>query len=213
MNQELVEGMNKLKTGALINLLSVVLMLIGIITAVATFGFMPIENPRNLIGMLAIAGLFIILVIIALVLGIVGFIMYFKATGHLKRYDEKYGIGRTGMVLQIIGLLLIFIPILAILAIISQMRPYEVPGLLAISLVFIFILIGAIMIIVGAILFGIMLIRLEDVESDFKVAGIVYFVGMILSFILGAIGSIIGIVSTILIYMSANKALKKLSTS
>ncbi len=214
MDVELVEGLKKLKTGAMVNLISVVLILISV---VLIFSSVDMANPENLQAFLiavSAMGSFIALMVVAVILGIVGFVMYFIATGHLKRYDSKLGIGRWGMLLQVIGLILIFIPLLLLIAIASSRPDATVGGAIFASFGLLFV--GGLLIIVGAILFGIMLMRLgEDpnVESGFKTAGVIYLIRIILSFIARAIEEILGIVTTILIYVNAKNSLKKLRLS
>ncbi|ADC66669.1 conserved hypothetical protein [Ferroglobus placidus DSM 10642] len=213
MNNELVEGLKDLKTGALLNLLAMLLIFFGMGIMFATFGFTPMREikPEEFLGMMAVFGIFALLFLLAIILSLASFIMYFKATGHLKNYDERYGVGRKGMILEIIGSILIlasFIPLTAT-GTTKEFHYATFEILAAFSLVFA----GAIALIVGAILFGIMLMRLEEVESDFKVAGILYFLGMILSFFTGIIGVLIGIATTALIYISAKSALKRISAA
>lgn len=71
---------------------------------------------------------------------------------------------------------------------------------------------GGILVLIGAILFGIMLIRMDEVESGFKIAGILLIAGIILDFISGGIGLIIMIVSMVLVYTSSKSALKPYKT-
>ncbi len=71
---------------------------------------------------------------------------------------------------------------------------------------------GGILVLIGAILFGIMLIRMDEVESGFKIAGILLIAGIILNFISGGIGLIIMIVSMVLVYTSSKSALKPYKT-
>ncbi len=213
MSVELVEGLKDLKTGALLNLLAVLLIFFSMGMMFATFGFTPMREiePEEILGMMAIFGVFALLFLLAIILSLASFVMYFKATGHLKNYDEKYGIGRKGMILEIVGVVLMltsFIPIIATGMRLEEAH-YAVSGVVIAAFLLIFA--GAIALIVGAILFGVMLMRLEEVERDFKVAGILYFVGMALSFFTGIIGVLIGIATTVLIYISAKSALRRLS--
>ncbi len=212
MNTELVEGLKDLKKGALLNLLGVLFVFLGMGAVIATVGFAPMKEvePEKFVGMMAILGVFALLFLVAVILSLISFVMYFMATGHLKNYDEKYGIGRLGLILEIIGVLLILIPLLFALATAGR-GMHEGAMFGAFMAVIGFVFLGAIALIVGAVLFGVMLMRLGDVESDFKVAGVLYFVGMILSFFTGIIGAILGIATTILIYVSANSALKRIS--
>lgn len=213
MNAELIEGLKDLKTGAMVSLISIVLVLVSLVLIFGSVGMINPENPQAFLVAMGALGSFAILILIAVILGIIGFVMYFMATGHLKRYDPKLGIGWWGMVLQLVGLILMFVPILLLVGVVVS-NPHAngaIAGAVLASLGL--LIIGGLMIIVGAILFGIMLMRLgEDpnVESGFKTAGIIYLVGIVLSFIAGAIGEILGIVTTILIYINAKNSLERL---
>ncbi len=205
---ELVAGLKNLKTGAMVSLISIILALVSVVLVISSVGMVNPGNPKAFLLAMSAMGSFVVILIAAVVLGIVGFVLYFMATGHLSRYDPRLGIGRWGMTLQIVGLILVFVPVILIVGAIAS------HAILSAILASIGLMVlGGLLIIVGAILFGIMLIRLgEDpnVDSGFKMAGIIYLVGIILSFVAGAIGEILGIVTTILIYISAKNSLERL---
>jgi uncharacterized membrane protein len=108
---ELIEGLKKLKKGALFTLLSQILVVIAIALVLSTVGWLPMGSYRSpemfyteviykLMGiMIPLVGLFVA----SAILGLVGFILFFIGTGHLKRSNPRYGIGRLGMVLQVVG--------------------------------------------------------------------------------------------------------------
>ena len=220
MDAELIEGLKKLKTGAKVNLISIVLVLISLVIifgSIGSIGMVNPENPQAFLVVMSTIGSFMALIVIAVILGIIGFVMYFMATGNLRRYDSKLSIGRWGMLLQVIGLILMFVPVvvMAFIALATGSRADGTFLVGALLSLFGLLFVGAILIIVGAVLFGIMLMRLgEDpnVESGFKTAGIIYLIGIILSFVAGGVGEILGIVTTILIYINAKNSLKKLAT-
>lgn len=209
---ELVNGLRDLRVGAMLNLISVILVLASVIFLFATIGGFPnLKDPSAFIGLMAIAGTYVTILIVAAIIGLVGFVFYFKATGHLKRYDPDYGIGRIGMVLQIVGLILMLASFGLIFLAVSLARALPQAALGATLSMLGLIIVGAIVIIVGSILFSVMLIRLGKVDSGFKIAGILYLIGIILNFIVSGIGTILGIVSTILIYTSSGRSLERLS--
>jgi len=70
-------------------------------------------------------------------------------------------------------------------------------------------LLVAILIIIGAILFGIMLMRMDKVEFSFKTDGILYLVGMIQNFAIIGVGNAFAIVSLVLIYTSSSEVLNR----
>ena len=73
--------------------------------------------------------------------------------------------------------------------------------------------IGGLIAIIGAILFGIMLLRLskvEGVDQGFNTAGILYLISVVASVVFAALGSILMFVTLILIYMAADRSLKNI---
>jgi len=71
---------------------------------------------------------------------------------------------------------------------------------------------GIILIVVGAILFGVMLMRMGEIESGFKTAGILYLLSIILNFVVNGVGNIFAIVSLILIYTTSTSVIDKSNT-
>jgi len=206
--EELIKGLADLKNGALVNLIAIILVIIVVGSILGTIGMTKPMTKPNAIMILAALGSMVLVLLVAMILGIIGFIYYFKATGHLKRYNSNLGIGRTGITLQLIGCALVFLSVLIVAAMLAAHM-----GAVAIVTLPIMLILGVVLMIIGAIFFGIMLMRLgEDpnVESGFKTAGIIYLIGMVLAFILGIIGDILGIIVTIMIYVSAKRSLSKL---
>ncbi len=97
-----------------------------------------------------------------------------------------------------------------------EMAPMEVFLVGALSSM-VFILLGGILIFVGAILFGIMLIRLGDLENvsdKIHTAGILYIIGMVLLMIpyVNIIGSILTLISVVMVYLGAKETLSELKS-
>lgn len=68
------------------------------------------------------------------------------------------------------------------------------------------IIFGAVIaILVGAIFFGVMLIRMGDIEGGFKTAGILYIIGILVP--------VLPIIAVILAYLSAGRAVDKLTSN
>ncbi len=203
---ELIKGLRGLKNGALVNLVSIGLSVIGLAIAMKTVH--AFRDPKMALMAFMALGSVVILLLISTALGIVSFIFYFNATGHLKRYKADLGIGRTGMILLLAGIILLFIGMFIIIGVASY-QPFT--ALLTLPILMI---VSAILLIIGAVFFGIMLMRLgetHEVSSGFKTAGILYIIGLILSFFLGVVGGIVGVISTVLIYKSAKESLSSLS--
>jgi hypothetical protein len=150
------------------------------------------------------AGLFLLIATISLI----SFIMFFQATGYLKKYDSRYSIGRLGMVLQIVGMGLVFVALSLILASISLSATASIAIMGTIFLSVGLIVIAVILMFAGAILFGIMTARLKRIDSNFEIAGIVYIIGVLVNIIFSGMGIVLHTISMILIYYSANKVLK-----
>jgi len=203
---ELIKGLRGLKNGALVNLISIALVLVAVLSVMGTVS--GLRDPKMAMLALMALGSFLVLLLAAIALGIVGFILYFEATGHLKRYNPSLGIGRTGMSLQVLGIVLLFLSVFIIAGVALAHKPYA--AVLAFPIL---ALLSAVLLIVGAVLFGIMLMRLGDVpgvSSGFRTAGIIYLVGLVLSFLFEPVGSILGIVATVLIYKSAKDSLSSI---
>ncbi len=97
-----------------------------------------------------------------------------------------------------------------------EMAPMEV-FLVGVLSSMVLILLGGILIFVGAILFGIMLIRLGDLENvsdKIHTAGILYIIGMVLLMIpyVNIIGSILTLISVVMVYLGAKETLSELKS-
>ena len=212
---ELIAGLRRLRTGALISLIAVILIIVSLGIIFFSVGFFmpgPGASPYPPMAMITGTVMFSLVVIgAAAVLGLIAYILWFMAAGHLKRYNMKWGIGRLGMTLQIIALAIIALALIIILptAIIGGFKVFL--GVFAGFVGIMFV--GGILSIVGAILFAIMLIRLPEepkIDSGFKVAGILYLLGLIISLIptINIVGLILSIVAVIMIYISSGNSLK-----
>jgi uncharacterized membrane protein len=241
---DLIEGLNRLKSGALIQLIAFILIAIGLVGFVFFWGFvfMPPQQGMTLPGLLRIlsgAMLFVALIIIAWILSIIAFYYWYSATGYLRRYnDERLGIGRTGMTLILIALVLLILVVGGIFAFLYTVGSMTVGGLeipaihpmeplgpatnymsFFIAMLGILILpalLGGILLLVGMIMFSIMLMRLGDMEnvsSSIHTAGILFIIAIILSIIpyVNFIGSILHLIGIILIYSGAGETISRLS--
>jgi hypothetical protein len=193
---DLNEGMENLWKGSLVYLLAVAFSWASVIPLIATgFTAGDLINP----ALIASLGALAILIVAAIVLGIASFVYLFMATGALRKANERYGIGRKGMILILVGLILFsFSLILALFA--AATGASEEIALLIVGIIGLLWIIAAVLLLIGVILFGIMLLRLEDVDSRFKTAGIIYLIGIIVPFLI--------IAAMILVYSAANRAIK-----
>ena len=216
---ELIEGFRKLRFGALISIISVIVAFASLAILFFTVGFaLPTIYPAPMSHMFSgVAITTMTVILVASALSLIAFILWFMATGNFKRYNpDRFGIGRLGLLLQIIGIILIFAGSLAFVGVAFA----QGPNITLFGVFFGFIaivMLAAILVLVGAILFAIMLMRLpedQNVESDFKTAGILYLIGIILSIIpyISMVGSILTLVAVILIFTYSGSTLKRLET-
>ena len=244
---ELRRGLDRLRLGALLEIAAFVVVISGLIvlgSASSAYSFGAYGSSGELSGSHPLSGgglttppaatesgnIFVVLgaivglMLISGVLGIISFVLWFMATGNLKRYSERLGIGRTGMILQLIAIIIIIVGMIGFIAFIAvsakQLLPREpsfgaFPGMMAGILGILGIaIIGAILAVIGGIMFGLMLMRMpeEGLDNGFKTAGIIYLVGMVVSLIpfVSLISFILSLISVILIYRSAKRNLESL---
>lgn len=214
---ELINGFEKLRTGAMVYLISVILLFISTVLFMAMgmsllgiSEYTPDKIAEVLGGLMA----GFIPMVLAVILSLIAFILWFIATGHFKRHDPtKLGIGRLGMILQLVAVVIILVILGVVLATITTGSSEAVLGGL---LTFTVSLIpAAIISIVGTIFFAMMLMRLPEepkVDPGFKTAGTFYIVALILSFIpyVNIVGSIIGLVAVIMVYLASGTSIKTL---
>lgn len=194
---ELVNGLRRMRTGALMYILATSILLLGLLSLVLVSGFSSADpmNPALIFGV----GIFLVIFVLCIILSIAGFIYFFMATGDLKKAKEEYGIGRNGIFLQILGFLLLFVG-LGLLAL-ETSTSSSIIAIISFAIIF-----GAVIaILVGAIFFGVMLIRMGDIEGGFKTAGILYIIGILVPVLL--------IIAVILAYLSAGRAVDKLTSN
>ncbi|MCW7078130.1 MAG: DUF973 family protein [Canidatus Methanoxibalbensis ujae] len=219
MTEELVEGLKKLKLGALLYLVAIVVLLAGMGIVFASLMLMPggqtmPMDPGSIALMISFVGAILIIVAVIIAIVITAYVMWFIATGHLKRHNSALGIGRTGMIFQIVAVVLLIIE--EIISAALTQNPAAIVG--AVLGFFDSISIAFLLYLVGEILFGIMVMKLAEepnVESGFKVTGILYIVAIVLTLIpfIGAVGCILSLVSVILIYIFAGRSLETLTVS
>ncbi len=241
----LVSGLRDLKSGALFEIISVIILIVAFVPLFAMTSIRPMAlsgpmGPR----MMPLTGLMITQVLIisgaaliAFILAIYSFYKFYKAAGHFKDYDRsRLGIGKTGVLLIIIAIILIIIAGAVAIGffamasvsigtlVSSGPKPMIGPmggfgGLIgaAISLLALVIIAG-ILALIGSIFFGIMIMRLgeiENVEPGFKTAGIIYIVSVILSLIpyIAIVGFVLSIISLVMVYSYSGRSLGSLGAS
>ncbi len=200
MTTDIAEGLRRLKTGALLTFLSQALLTISSIIVIV-----------GLVFRKAVTVPFAITILLSTILSLVGLIQFFIATVHLKRANPNYVIGSVGLAIQLVGVVpMIIFTLPTILALINTVTNVNRAIGIVIYLIFsakMIFIVGGILIIIGAILFGMMLIRMDEIDSGFKTAGTIYLIGAVLNFVFGFIGNILTMISSIIIYRTSSRVL------
>lgn len=222
-SEYLRRGLSDLKKASLLSLISylmlfaMLLISLGIVTR-ADISEM-LYDLRRIQTLLTLSGI-LIGFLISLLLGLFAFYKFFTATGHFKSHDPGLGIGRIGVILELIGLITIIIGATVFGALLSSREAYQGPpmlmetNLLALLGVLLF---GAVLIVIGGVLYSVMLIRLGEIEVIDKLlkwAGILYLIGTLISLIplINLVSVILGVVAMIILYYGCNSSLKSLDT-
>jgi len=227
----IIAALKDLKLGSILSILSGVLGIISVLPILLSLPrmFMRTETPREMLrqimpGIVPAALLFAA----ALVIGIISLYFWFRASNNFKRYDERLGIGKIGAILSIIGISIIVISLLILLATLPQIvsmigMPMDAVGeqlamrFLSLIPAVIVMLLGALIYSIGWILYGVMVMRLGEIQGlnpDFKYAGIIMIAGSLLSFIgdLAIVGLVLELVSLIMISVYSDMSIKSLTS-
>lgn len=209
----LIEALKGLKAGALLALFAVVVPTIVVV-------------PTTLSGTIPVEGAVPGAILVFTVFEIAAIILWLRATGKLREFDsQRLGIGRSGLMLHLIGLVIIVVDLLFLFVLAAIPYGAESTKLTPIILVLISALLaGAVLIVIGIWRFGTMLIRLseiEGIEDGFKVAGILYMVAWLLKIIKSIsintsenmIGDTALFVALILIYTYSKRSIEKLQAT
>ncbi len=232
VNVQLVKGFKELKLGAVLALLSDILVIASLFPLLLAMPRMMWwmsreEAPRSLRealaplmpGMISAAALSVA----ALVVGIMALYLWYRASSTFRRYEEAmFGLGRIGAALALLGSLILVISLALIFLWIfnlSQM-PWRSSDRVAVVLATPLlgaagVLLGALTYVIGWILCGVMVMRLSEIPGmspDFKYAGIMMIAGSVLFFIpqLSIVGALVEIASMIMILVHSDTAIKRL---
>ncbi len=219
VEDHLVMGLSDLKSGAKYSLIAYLLSLLIVAAAFMMFpsllgGGMRVPST-NLTALISL-GIFLLLVGIAiLVVVIVALYKFYRATGHLREFDPRLGLGRTGILLVILGIVVLLLGTsiagLSIGLTAPRMGPSAILG--AIFSIVGIVILGVALVVIGDILFAVMVMRLAEIEGldrGFRIAGALYIASVVLSFVpyIGVAGYAIGLVSTFLIYTYSKNSLE-----
>ena len=208
------EAFMLLRKGALYNLASAVIAIIGAVFMLSSLAsiYQSIEaglsqnlqvNIAAVASTLMVAG---VILLAAIIVYILGWLKFNAAAARLAEFSrERYSIGYTGTRLFIIGLL---VELVGLLVLVGGAAAASIAGILG---SFALIAIGGIVGFIGMILFDVMLIRLGEVDSTFKTAGIILLIGVILSLITetAVIGTLLLLVGYYLVYSAAGRAAER----
>ena len=239
-DSSLVSALKDLKLGSILSILSDVLGIISVLPILLSLPrmFMRAETPREMLRQM-MPGIVptVLLFTAALAVGIISLYFWFRASNEFKRHDERLGIGKIGAILSIIGTCIIIVSLLILFAFLPQMISMirsaiemppgvtdEVVGrqfamrFLSLIPIVVVTLIGGLIYLVGWILYGVMVMRLGEVQGlnpDFKYAGILMIAGALLSLIgnLAIIGLVLELVSLIMILVYSDMSIKSLTSS
>ncbi|MEM4700503.1 MAG: DUF973 family protein [Candidatus Nezhaarchaeales archaeon] len=198
MEGRLIAGLEKLRGGALLSMISTALAAaaLGVILCVAS-SIGPGRPWLEAVALheVAAASAALIMALASLVLAVAAFVYWFMASGDLKRHSPRLGIGRTGMVLSLVGVALLLLVLVAGAAALAPSLPRQPADLEAVARVAVAMVAGALasaaIVVVGGVLFGVMIIRLADepgVQRGFAKAGVLFIVGLVLSALLTPLG-------------------------
>ncbi len=216
--EALREGLEGLRSGALYNLVGAILSIVSVLLMAAVAaavlqsmvaGAGPHARPEHAataIFVAAVPGFAMLLV--AVVVLVLGWLRFKSGAESLTAYNPDYGIGATGAKLFLGGLGIIFVGgLVAIVGALASSTGLLIGGLLIVA-------IGLLLQLVGMILFFVMLLRMDAIDSGFKTAGILLLIGVILTLIsvdgLPLIGYILELVGYYLVYSTAKRSLERL---
>ncbi len=214
------EGVANLAEGAKLNIIAAVVTVIGAI-AMATVAYTaltavpgdlgphPGPGPKGVEGHAAalttLAGVLAILLVSA-ILSLLGWLRFKAGAEALARYNpDAYGIGATGAKLVLIGFAIAAISLLAGIALLLAGSAAGIGALVGLA-------VGGLLVLIGAILFIVMFFRMDEIDPDYKTAGIILIIGFVLSLIkiLAVIGAILELIGFYMVYKTSKNVVKRL---
>lgn len=190
---EVDDGLKMMRRGSFMYLLAFFILLLAIAFTIVTFkDYKAPEFMKR--AFIAALGIFVTF-IMEIMLAVMGFIYFFIAAEKLRKVNQDYGIGRKGMILQLFGFCLIFV----LMPLAFLLKEFNNPLILLLAIT------GAVVILIGVIFFGIMLLRMKDLDRGFETAGILYLIGIAIPILI--------VFAMISIYMSSSRAMKRLSAT
>ena len=128
--KELVTGLRRLRKGALLYFVAFTLSFILLIWVLPSILASILLTPSlQAIWEKGVFTRLLVLLAGGLAFGIPGFIFWFKATGNLKRYNPRLGIGRVGIILPLLSALLLLVAVTAVLIAIPAVGVFKLPSL------------------------------------------------------------------------------------
>jgi hypothetical protein len=212
IEDNLVEGINRLRTGAIIQIFSFIIFIISfLIIVVWGFQYITYSYVIKVLGkaplymsLLRILTLLLITLPTIIIL-LLGFYQWLKASRHLKIYDiERLSMGGIGIIIIIIGLIILLIVVIGLISgvvhsiniamdmIQETPRPSNIPSevmrylIELLDLLILPSIIGWGLLMTGTTIFSIMLIRLgnmKNISNSIRNAGNIFIISMVLSLI------------------------------
>jgi hypothetical protein len=194
----LINGFSQLKEGSLYMIIGTLLAALGLI---AIFPTMP--HGRFTVA-LAGASTALILALIGEIIALLGLVRWRHGGEYFKQFDPAgMSSGASGPKYMLWGVGIIIIALLILI-------PAALTGSMGLILTGISVaIIGGLIYLIGYILFGIFLLKLEDIRykglmvPDFKIDAIIWFIGIVIN--------LLTFVAVILIYVHAKEAEEKLT--
>jgi len=169
-------ALNYLKIGAFMSFVAFLILFIGFFVAIGSVA------AKNAFGIIFST----ITIFLALIITFVGFLRLYEAASALSRMEKKYSVGKAGMLIQIAGL------ITMVLGLASYAFSFGFATLIIFT--------AFVAILIGGVLFGLMLSRMEEIHPNFKISGAIYVVGAIANVFFSGLGYVLIAVSMFIAY-------------
>jgi len=215
----LISGVRGIYKWSLANIVSAVVLVIGLVAAIAAFP-----------NIVAILSMVLVAMIIAVVIGLAALYFLYIGFRDLSAYDRaSFGVGYTGVKLNIAGLVLAIIGLGVLIGSVASAMPPAMPpmsmgpemgvaippelahAVLGLAVGGILLIIAAILSFIGVVMIAVGLWRLGDIARDgtlVKVGAVLLVIALILMFF--RVGGIVDLVATVLIMIGAKRILAEL---
>lgn len=194
----LVEGFEGLRSGAKYMLLGFIFWVVGLILVILVI-------LSGGLGGSSGAVLGIMVIIVGAVIGLYGLVRWLDGGRRFREFDEDLRYGELGP-----KYMLYSVPLL-VLALLLLVGGVVIESALELIMGYIFLVASGIIALIGYILFGIFLLKLDNLRidgvrmPDFNIDAILWFIGLLFN--------ILSIVAVILIHMHSNAAIERITSA